>query len=299
MANFFSLRNLAALSLLLIMSGLSFAQGQAPAISSQPLTDNIHVLIGRGGNVGVLTGDDGTFLVDGKDSSVFDDMRQAIHAVGGGPVRYLFNTHFHGDHSGANRQFKQSGAVIIAHENVRTRLMSDITMSYFNRERPALGEEWLPEITFQSDLMMHLNGEELEVFFVGPAHTDGDAVVYFRKANVIHVGDIFFNKIYPFMDLDNGASFDGLISAIDMILARINEDTRIIPGHGPVSDYAGFKAYGEMLTVIMGRVRSMLDEGKSLEAIVAARPSSEFDETNQGFIPADDLVKFIYEDLKR
>ncbi|UCG62307.1 MAG: MBL fold metallo-hydrolase [Candidatus Zixiibacteriota bacterium] len=287
----------AALVLSVLLPTSLLAQTDEITISAQQLAGNVYMLSGRGGNIGVLIGEDGTLQVDHPNAELYPKTAEKIKELGGGPARILVNTHYHLDHTGGNELISQSGAVTIAHENVRKRQMSGNSIAYFQIQHPPLSGQWLPDIAFEIGLTLHFNGEEIEVYHVGPAHTDGDAVVYFKNANVVHVGDIFFNEIYPFIDLENGGNFEGLIKAIDDILAKINENTHVIPGHGPVTDYAGFKAYRDMLATIMNRVQGMVDDGRSLEEIIAAKPTVEFDEGNQGFIPADDLVKFVYDDL--
>ncbi|UCE24823.1 MAG: MBL fold metallo-hydrolase [Candidatus Zixiibacteriota bacterium] len=266
-------------------------------ISVEQIAENIYMLSGRGGNTAVLVGGDGSFVIDHPNADVYEQIIARIDSLGGSPVRYLLNTHYHRDHTGGNELIKKAGALIIAHENVRNRQVAGNSIAYFEIQHPPLDEPWLPAITFDNSITFHFNGEPIEIFHPGQAHTDGDAVAYLKNANVVHVGDIFFNTVYPFMDLENGGNFDGLIAAIDKILGRINETTTVIPGHGPVTDYTGFKAYRDMLATIVERVKTQLASGKSLQEIIAARPTSEFDRANEGFIPADDLVKFVYEDL--
>lgn len=284
--------------LLFIMPAILGAQDEGEVvITSQKLAENIYMMSGQGGNMGVLIGGDGTFLIDHQLEAYNPKIREVINSIGGGQVKFLMNTHYHRDHTSGNELMRQSGSVIVAHQNVRKTLSSGWSISYFEINHPPLSEDWLPQLTFTDSLSFYLNGEEIEIFHVGPAHTDGDAVVHFKKANVVHVGDVFFNDLYPFIDLENGGTFDGLINAIDKIIVRINEDTKIIPGHGPASNFAEFMAYRDMLAAIVERVKKMIDDGKKLEDIIAARPSAEYDEANAGFIPADDLVKFVYEDL--
>jgi cyclase len=293
-------KTFAALVLLTCAPTLLSAQSSSEVIiNTQQLADNVYMFSGRGGNIGVLVGADGTFLVDHQDASLGETIQETIKTVGGGPVKFLLNTHYHRDHTGGNEFMNHAGVVILAHENVRKTQLAGNSISYFEIQHPPLGKDWLPAITFETDLTFHFNGEEIEIFHIGPAHTDGDVVAHFKNANVVHVGDIFFNEIYPFIDLENGGDFEGLIEAIDDILAKINDSTKVIPGHGPATDYAGFKAYRDMLAAIVGRVQKMVADGRSLEEAIAARPTAEFDEANQGFIPADDLVKFVYEDLSR
>lgn len=265
-------------------------------ISMHKLTDNLYMLSGAGGNVSTLIGDDGTLLVDCGVTVANKKLSEAIESIGGNPAaKYLLNTHYHFDHTGGNELLKKSGAINVAHHNVRELLAAGQTISFLERTNPPLPESWLPQITFEKEISLHLNGEDVDFVHFGPAHTGGDGVVHFRNANVIQVGDIFFHTVYPFIDVENGASVDGLIAAIDSILARTDEDTRIIPGHGPLATYAEFKAYRDMLVTIADRVRQLAKEGKSYDEIVAAKPTAEYDTANQGAFTAENLIQFIYD----
>lgn len=291
---------LGLLLLLAVPANLLAQSADDVTISMHKLADNLFMLAGAGGNVSALIGDDGTMLVDCGVTVANKKLSEAIESIGGDPkARFLLNTHYHHDHTGGNELIKQSGAITVAHDNVRKILAAGQTISFFEYENPPLPESWLPQITFETAISFHLNGEDIDFFHLGPAHTGGDAVVYFTSANVIQVGDIFFHTVYPFIDVENGASIDGLIAAMDSILARINEDTRIVPGHGPQASYKEFKAYREMIATIADRVRLLANEGKSYEEIVAAKPTAEYDAANQGAFTAENLIQFIYDDLTR
>jgi glyoxylase-like metal-dependent hydrolase (beta-lactamase superfamily II) len=218
----------------------------------------------------------------------------AIKQITDKPVKFVMNTHWHGDHTGGNENLGKSGSPIVAHENVRKRLSTDQFIQLFKMQVPASPKVALPVVTFASDLTFHLNGDEIFVFHVPRGHTDGDAIVHFRTSNVIHMGDVFFNGWYPFIDTSSGGTPDGVIAAADRALALADDSTRIIPGHGPVSSKAELKAYRDMLATVNGRVRAMMKEGRKIDEIVAAGPSAEFDEKwGKAFISPGRFVEML------
>jgi len=214
------------------------------------------------------------------------------------PVRFVLNTHWHGDHTGGNVTFGQSGAVILAHDNVRQRL-SAAELEQKAKEKPgAKPGAGLPVVTFAQDVTLHLNGDTVHVFHVPPAHTDGDVVVHFTKANVIHTGDLFLSRGYPFVDLGSGGSFEGFIGAADAILAVANASTRIIPGHGPVVGRAELATWRATLDTIRQRVRKLIAEGKTLEQAIAAKPTADLDaKAGANFVSPDRIVEAAYKSM--
>ena len=266
------------------------------------VTDNIYMLKGAGGNIGLFFGPDGLFLIDDQFAPLHEKLLAQITELSGGAFKdfdnaFLINTHFHHDHTGGNELIGESGGIIFAHENVRQRLTVEQFVPFFDSRSPALKPAGLPVITFSRDLTFHLNGDSLSVFHAPSAHTDGDAIVHFTKANVIHAGDIVFTGTYPFYDLDNGGSTNGLIGAVEQILALCDENTVIIPGHGEISNSAGLKEYLTMLTTTFERVRELVAEGKTLEQVQAAEPTEEFDDKFNGFISNDAFIGLLYRDL--
>ncbi|HBK57131.1 MAG TPA: MBL fold metallo-hydrolase, partial [Xanthomonadales bacterium] len=192
----------------------------------------------------------------------------------------------------------KAGAVILAHENVRVRMSSEQFMAAFDRTVPASPPAALPVVTFTEGLALHLNGDTMRVVHVSHAHTDGDALVFFEQANVLHMGDTYFNGLYPFIDIDSGGSIDGMIAAVAQGVQLANAETIVVPGHGPLSDRAGLAAYGEMLTGFRNRIADLKASGKSLEEVIAAKPTGEFDAALGGaFIKPEQLVGFIYRSL--
>jgi glyoxylase-like metal-dependent hydrolase (beta-lactamase superfamily II) len=264
--------------------------------------DNIYMLQGTGGNIGLFFGDDGVFLIDDQFAPLHEKLIAKIKELTGSADidlgnAFLINTHFHGDHTGGNELLGASGAVIVAHENGRQRLTGESYVPFFDSRNPALPKAGLPVITFSSDITFHLNGDSVRVVHVSEAHTDGDAFVHFTEANVIHAGDILFMQTYPFIDLDNGGSVAGLIGGVEMLLAISDDKTKIIPGHGDMTDRAGLASYHKMLTSTFARVRQFVNEGKTLEQIQAAKPTAEFDSVFAGFISGGAFVGLLHRDL--
>jgi glyoxylase-like metal-dependent hydrolase (beta-lactamase superfamily II) len=260
----------------------------------------VYMLTGRGGNIGVSAGEDGVFLIDDQYAPLTPAIRKAIAEVSDKPVRFVFNTHWHGDHTGGNENFGQAGSVIVAHDNVRKRLAAGQLMNFVGQERdvPPAPEAALPVVTFDNTVTFHINGDELHAFHVRNAHTDGDAILRFRSANVVHMGDVYFNGIYPFIDASSGGSLEGTIAAVDRALQLMDEDTKVIPGHGPLADRSALESYQTMLATVHGRVDLMIDEGLSLEQIKAQKPTAEFDaEWGDGFISPDQWVELIHGDI--
>lgn len=242
-------------------------------IKTEKIAAGIYMMQGAGGNLGVMTGPDGVLLIDDSFAPLTDKIKAAIAKVSDKPVRFLMNTHYHGDHVGGNENFGKLGVTIVAHDNVWARM----SVPQPQRSQPAYPKEALPVIAFNDQLTFHMNGDTVEVTHLPPAHTDGDAILHFQKANVVHTGDCFFNGRYPVIDPAAGGSIDGMIAATEKILSMVNDQTRIIPGHGPLSDKAGLKAFHDMLVTVRDKVRPLVAAGKTKEEIVAAKPTAEFD----------------------
>jgi cyclase len=269
-------------------------------IKTTKLSDSVYMIQGAGGNLGLSVGDDATVLIDDQFAPLTEKIQAAIAKVTAKPVRFLLNTHWHGDHTGGNENFGKAGVVIFAHENVRKRMSTEQFMEFINMKEPPSPKAALPMVTFAGAITFHLNGDEIRVMHVPRAHTDGDAIVQFVSSNVIHTGDVMFNGMYPFIDVDSGGSVDGVISACDRILAMAGDDTKIIPGHGPLATKADLKTYRDMLETVAGRVRALVAQGKSVDDIKAAKVSAEFDaKWGNGFIKSDRFAEMLARDLKR
>jgi glyoxylase-like metal-dependent hydrolase (beta-lactamase superfamily II) len=258
------------------------------------------MLVGRGGNIAVSTGPDGVVLVDDQYAPLTDKILSSIAKLNDGPIRFVLNTHWHGDHTGGNENLGKVGAVIVAHDNVRVRMGTEQFIEGLAREVPASPEGALPVVTFDSSVTFHVNGQTVRAFHVEHAHTDGDTVVHFREAGVIHAGDVYWSGQFPFLDVSSGGSLEGLIAACDRILALAGPDTRIIPGHGKLSDAKGLAEYRSMLAGVRDAIAPLVAAGQDLETIREANPLAPFSEDwGQGFVTADRFLDFVVDDLSR
>ena len=285
----------------IVLLSVSSAFGQdydKVQIKTVKTSGNVYMLMGSGGNICVLTGDDGVFLVDDQFAPLTKKIKDAIGKISDKEIRFLINTHWHFDHVGGNENLGETGSIIIAHENVRKRMSTDQFIEFFQKKVPASPKVALPIITFTQDLMFHLNGEDIHVFHVNNAHTDGDSIVYFRNSNVIHTGDIYFAGIYPFIDTSSHGSVNGVIDAAQHVLSIINDDTKIIPGHGMLSNKTELSVYVDMLISMRAKITKQISDGKTLEEILKTKPAQEFDEKwADGMLTSDKFVKILYTDL--
>jgi cyclase len=269
-------------------------------IKTVKLSDTTYMLQGAGGNMGVSVGPDAVLLIDDQFAPLTPKIEAAIKAISPKPVSMVVNTHWHGDHTGGNVNLGKAGAVIVATDNVRKRLSTEQLIELMNAKSPPTPKEGLPIITFTQELTFHINGDEINVFHAPRAHTDGDAIVHFRKSNVLHMGDLFFNGFYPFIDYSTGGTPDGVIAAADRALAIADDATKIIPGHGPLATKADLKTYREMLSTVVGRIKALVKSGKKLDDIVAAKPTADFDERwGKGFFPPPKFIEMIVAGLAK
>ncbi len=265
-------------------------------IKTTALRGGTHLLTGAGGNIVASAGSDGIFIIDDQFAPLSDRIRAALGKLGPGPLRFVINTHWHGDHTGGNEALGKAGTVIVAHDNVRRR-MSAGQLLRGDMVPPAPGAA-LPVLTFASDISLHLNGDDVRLLHVARAHTDGDALVKFERANVLHMGDVYFNGLYPFIDAESGGSIGGVLAAVDRGLALSDADTVVVPGHGPVSNRAELAAYGAMLKNYRDRIAALKGEGRTLAQVIAARPTAATDEAlGKAFVKPEQLVTFIYQTL--
>jgi len=261
------------------------------------VNNKIYMLQGKGGNIGLSIGPDGVFMIDAQYAEGFEQVQKDIKSKSNKPVQFLVNTHFHGDHTGANAAFAETGTIIFSQENVRPRLMEMITA-----EKTKLPQEILPVVTFSEDLTFHYNGEKIYVFHVHNAHTDGDAMVYFTNSNVLHTGDVFFNGKYPFIDTENGGSLDGYVAGIEKALLVINEDTKIIPGHGNVGTFKDLQNAANMLTIVYKRVTMNYINRKTEEEIAKMTDlTKEYDAQGygSGYISTDAFLRMLYKEVEK
>ena len=283
------------LSIMLLALGnaaVALAQQAAPApapaapppdvkIETVNLAPGIYMLIGRGGNIGLTVGRDGAAIIDDQFADMVPKIRSAVALLAAEPVKFVINTHLHGDHTGGNDAFGASGAVIIAQENVRKRLGVDSVNAGTGAAVPARAREALPVITFADQATLHFNDDDLEFTHLPNAHTETDIAIRFRKANIVHMGDMFVGG-FPFIDAGNGGTLDGLIRAHETVLASIDDNTKVIRGHGPLGNKAELKAFHDMLVVVRDRIAKLVRAKKTQEQVVEARPTKEFEEKYGG-----------------
>jgi glyoxylase-like metal-dependent hydrolase (beta-lactamase superfamily II) len=256
-------------------------------ITTTKLADNIYGLEGQGGRIGLLVGPDGVFMVESQFAPLTEKIVAAIRKVSDGRIRFLINSHFHPDHTGGNENIGKLGATILGRPQVRERLAAAST--------PAAG---LPTVLYEGEMELHLNGEEVRLFALPMAHTDGDTGIYFTKANVLMTGDVFRSFGFPNIDRASGGTLDGMLKAIETLIGMAGPQTKVVPGHGPVTDRNGLIAHRDMILAIRGRVAKMIQEGKTVEQIVAAKPTADFDErTGNVAATADRFVGQVYAEL--
>jgi len=276
------------------------AQEDTTRIQTVSVAPGVYMLIGNGGNIGVSVGEDAVFLVDDQFAPLTKRITDAVRAISDKPIRFLLNTHWHFDHTGGNENFGNVGVVIVAHDNVRQRMSVDQFMARFNRTVPASPKAALPVVTFSEMVTFHLNGDDMHAVHVKNAHTDGDALVHWVKGNVIHMGDTFFNGLYPFIDLGSGGSIDGMIGAVGAALRYVDDASKIIPGHGPLATKADLIAYRDMLIGVRDAVQRQVARKKSLEQVLAANPTAPWDDKwGRGFMKPKDFVGIVYESLSK
>ena len=259
-------------------------------IRTTQVTDSIYMLEGSGGNIGVCVGDDGVFIIDDQFAPLTEKIKAAIAEITDKPVQFVINTHYHYDHTDGNENFGGEGAIIVAHENTRTRMTTDQVLEAFDYAQEAYSLEGLPKITFTESIRFHYNGHTIDVLHMPGAHTDGDAIVWFREANVVHGGDVFVRYFPPFIDQPSGGSIDGIIAAADKIAGLTDDDTQFIPGHGPLSSRQDLIDFGERLSGIRNQIAAMIADGATLEEVIAADPTG-------GGAEAAGWVGFVYEEL--
>ncbi len=292
---------------LIVTATVALLPASAPAqdfddveIKATPVADGIYMLTGAGGNMGLCVGEDGTFLIDDQFAPLTEKIQAAIAGVTDQPVKFIVNTHWHGDHTGGNENFGEAGAVIFAHENVRKRMSTDQFTAAFNDTTPASPPGALPVVTFADGVTFHMNGRDIRVFHVDNAHTDGDAMIYFPEANVLHMADVYFNGLYPYIDVSAGGTVKGMLGAVQQALDLSDGDTVIIPGHGPLSNKEELTAYRDMLSTVAERMVREIKAGKSLDEVLASKPTAEYDEALGGkWLTPEQFVSILYSDLSR
>ncbi|MCH8334408.1 MAG: MBL fold metallo-hydrolase [Proteobacteria bacterium] len=258
--------SLAAMLLTVAQTAIAQQDFDAVEMTVHPVSGNVSYIEGSGGNIGLFTGDDGVFLIDDQYAPLTDKIVAAIRTVSPEPIRFLVNTHMHPDHTGGNENFGRMGTMIFGHDNVR----SQMALAGYTQEPPL--------VTFSKDMSFHINGETVHVFKTPDAHTNGDVYIKFESSNVIHAGDVYRTTSYPYIDTSNGGSFLGTIKAYDLLIEASDADTKIVPGHGVISNVEDVRAFRDMMLVIRDRVAAAIREGKSLEETQTAGLTAEYDE---------------------
>ena len=268
-------------------------------IRTVKVAEGLYMLIGAGGNLGVSVGEDGTVLIDDQFAPLTPKILAAIKAITPNPVKFLINTHLHGDHTGGNENLGKAGVIIVAQNNVRERMSKEAFSKRFNSKTPAAPKAALPIVTFPTEMELHLNGETLEAHHIPKAHTDGDAIVKFAKANVVHAGDVFVRYGFPFIDNESGGSLLGMIAGIEKMLAVTDANTKFIPGHGDLATRTDVEGVLTMLKNIRDRTQAAIRKKQPLDAFLAGKPLADY-ETKfgpNGFVKADDILKLAYAEL--
>ncbi len=293
---------------LLLLVGVTFSQFvdaqdrfKDVVVKAEEVAPGLHMLTGAGGNLALISGDGAPVLIDDQFAEMAGKIRAAVAKITDAKVGYILNTHWHGDHTGGNESFSGSDAVIVAHENVRKRLSTDQFNALRNSTTKAAPEAAWPVVTFTRDLTLHMNGKTLQIEHIANAHTDGDSIVWFVEDNALHTGDLFFNGMFPYIDIGSGGSIRGTVAAADKMLARVNAETKIIPGHGPLTGRDDLRAYRDFLTTVADAIEGMIADGKTEAEVVAAKPTADFDAhfNRIGFFKPDQWVALIYKDLSR
>jgi len=290
-------RKMMVLHVVLVAVFVHVAVAQAEDVKIVPtaVTDQIYMLVGSGGNTGLFIGDDGSFLIDDQFAPLTEKIVQAVKSIGGEQPKFLFNTHYHGDHTGGNENLGKGGTLIFSHDNVRERLQTGYFIREFNMKQEGINSAGLPVVTFSNEMSFHLNGDTVRAIHIPHSHTDGDSIIHFSSANVVHAGDVFFNGFYPFIDVSHGGSLKGMIQGVREILLLSDENTKIIPGHGPLGNRAELQNYLQMLETAYGRLRKLKAEGKSVQEAMAAQPLKDLDETwGDGLFTSEKWIEIIY-----
>ena len=289
--------------LIILLTTFYITYGQrnwdAIEIKTEKVADDIYCLYGSGGNIGLAVGQEYAYLIDDQFAPLSEKILAAVSKITDKPIQFLVNTHWHGDHVGGNENFAKGGTVIVAHEAVRERMSTRQDRGNGRIMDPSPFKA-LPQVTYTDKLTFHLDSvRTMRVMFVKPSHTDGDSYIYFPESNVIHMGDNFSNGGYPYIDLNSGGDIDGFIKNHTMILAVIDDKTKIIPGHGKVTDRTRLLAYRDMLVTIHARIKKEKLMGKTLEEVISMGLTQEWDvEFGQGFQGPEDIVTSIYKSLE-
>lgn len=267
-----------------------------PKITTDDLGGGFYRLVGPGGNIGVSIGSDGVFVIDDKYDRFADQIIEQIKAITDQPINYVINTHYHGDHTGGNGALKDVGATVVAHDNVRARMGISFDNKLFGRTTEATAPRQWPTVTFSENATFHFNGQTTQIIHTPAAHTDGDSIVFFKEANILHMGDNYFNPIFPYVDVDSGGTLQGMIKAQTVAINLINATTQVIPGHGNMSNKAELMATRDRLQTIHDRIKARIKAGKTISEIIAEKPLADLAQFS-GFIKEDVMVRIAYRSI--
>jgi len=285
------------LILSLISIAISSQDWDKIEVTSQEVADGIYMLVGGGGNIAISVGNDGVLMIDDQFAPLSEKINTTIDNITDKEIRYLINTHWHGDHTGGNENFANNGATIIAHDNVRKRLSTD-QVRPFGRTTPASSEEAWPKLTFNDNMSVHFNGQSIQLIHIHNAHTDGDAFVYFPESNVLHMGDCFFKDRFPFIDRDMGGSPDGAIKAVEVAMMIADSETKIIPGHGSLASKNDLLKYHSMLVTMRDRILKVVKDNVDEENLDITALTKDYETWGGGFINPEKMVKTLYNAYK-
>lgn len=299
-----TIKNLLAVTSIIILAEPVFPQQDFSDVEIQTVkvADSLYMLVGAGGNLSLSVGSNGVFLVDDQFAPLSEKILAAIAELTDKDVKFVVNTHYHQDHTGGNENIGKTGAVIVAHENVRARMSTEQFLEVFNQRIAASPPGALPIVTFPTQLNFYWNDTRIVAFHVNNAHTDGDAIIVYPDLNVFHMGDIYFNGMYPFIDVSSGGSLDGYISAVERVLGApfLNDDTKFIPGHGPLSGVDELRTYLDLLRTARQRIQALIDDGLSEDEVVVEDPMREFNEDwGGGFMNPETFTRLAYQSLGR
>ncbi len=289
------------LSATLAMASAAVAQNlDTVQVRPQKVTDQVYLLKGAGGNIGLLTGADGLLMIDDQFAPLSEKIKNSIATIDAGTIRFLINTHIHGDHTGGNDNFKKWGVTLVAHDHVRERMMKESVNSRTNQTIPPRDKAAWPEVTFGDKMSFHVNNEDIELYHFTNGHTDGDIFVRFVKANVYHTGDSFTRTSYPFIDGSNGGSFTGYLTNLEKFLALVDDNAKIIPGHGELATKADVKAFYDMLIDIRNQVQAAFKKGKKVEDLPALDITAKYDGVwGKNFVKGKDFVLLVGQALSK
>ena len=294
-------RTMVALAVAALSFG-AFAQQRnfdAVQIKATQVAEGIYMLEGEGGNIGVSSGEDGVYLIDDQFAPLTPKIVAAVKAISDKPIRFLMNTHWHGDHVGGNENLGKAGVVIIAHDNVYKRMSVGGAITALKQNYAPAPKAALPVITFNQTATFRMNGDDVTSTHLPPAHTDGDSFVRFARANVIHTGDVFAAYRYPFIDVESGGSVKGVLRAIDVMLPLMDDNTKVIPGHGGLSSRKDVLAYRKMVSTAISKIEPMVKSGRTLQQVIDAKPLREFDEEWGKFRKPEAFVEIVYNGLRK